>query len=141
MKQRKRAMNQKRWMNKTMDHWKALVELTGNFTKFILHLMFKKPKYIKGWTIIPSITTIAEFPWNQSSLNYRDRLLPSQSILRGRVRGRICPTPMSSPFRQLTFYRGLSRVRKALNHPSRCPIPHLYYFLPFFLFTCLFCFL
>ena len=132
-------MNPKRWKTKRMMHRKVLEELTGNFTKFFQPLMIKNPKCIKRWTIIPLITTIAEFPWNQSSLNYRARQpLRNLSILLGRrvrVRGRIWLIQMSSQFRQPTFYRGLSRDKEVPNHPSRCPSPHLHLFSPFFLFT------
>ena len=100
--------NPKRWKNKSSMrvHRKVLKKLTRNFTKSFLHLMFKDPEIIKRWTIIPRITKIAEFPRNQSSLNYLARLpLHSQSILPLQVHVRISLIPMSSRFRQQTFYR------------------------------------
>ena len=137
MKERRSRRNPKRWKTKRRMHRKVLKVLTGNFTKFFQPLMIKDPKSVKRWTIIPLITTtVAEYPWNQSSLNYHARLpLRNLSILLGRVRGRICLIPMSSRFRQPTFYIDQSRDKEAPNHPSRYPYPSLYLFSPFFLFT------
>ena len=130
MEEKKQSMRNLRIQKSKKEmHRKILKSLTVNFTKSFQHLMFQKTKSTKLWIIITLITTIAESPSNLSSLNYLDRLhLFSLSIIMGQVHERISLIPMSYRSRRKMFCRDLSKDKEALNHPSRCPFPHLYLF-------------